>query len=81
LGDAEVAQSPEFLRFAAAQAAFLAAYRRLDFGAANLALDAAQAAAPPRLFGLYELYAERLEAMRAEPPVAGWDGVFEARQK
>lgn len=81
MGDAEVARSPEFLAFAAAQAAFLAAYRGLDFPAAAATLAAVRAAAPPRLAGLYDLYGERLEAMRAAPPAKGWDGVFEAKEK
>jgi adenylate cyclase len=81
LGDAAVAQSPEFNRFAAAQATFLAAHRALDFPAAESALAAVQAAAPQRLAGLFALYGERLAAMRATPPAAGWDGVFEAKQK
>jgi adenylate cyclase len=81
LGDAEVARSPEFTRFAAAQQAFLTAYRALDFPAAEAALAAVRATAPRRLEGLYALYAERLAAMRTDRPGADWDGVFEAKQK
>jgi adenylate cyclase len=81
LGGADVAQSPEFAGFAQAQRDFLGAYRRLDLSAAETALAAARAAAPSRLAGLYRLYAERLQAMRVEPPPPGWDGVFVLKQK
>ena len=35
----------------------------------------------PRLKGLYDLYAARIEDYEAEPPDADWDGVFIAKSK
>ena len=31
--------------------------------------------------GLYDMYAERIEAYRADPPPADWDGVYAAESK
>jgi hypothetical protein len=37
--------------------------------------------APAAVLGLYEVFAERLAAMRLSPPATPWDGVFTATQK
>ncbi len=31
--------------------------------------------------GLYDMYVERIEAYRADPPGPDWDGVYEAESK
>jgi adenylate cyclase len=31
--------------------------------------------------GLYDMYVERIEAYRADPPPPDWDGVYEAHSK
>jgi hypothetical protein len=33
------------------------------------------------LSGLYDMYEERIELYRAQPPGADWDGVYEAETK
>ena len=81
LGDAQYAQSAAFAQFEAAQQQFLAYYRDRAFDAAAVAALAAQKHAPASVAGLYDVYAERLAAMRADPPTEGWDGVFVLRQK
>jgi len=30
---------------------------------------------------LYDIYEERIAELRADPPPAGWDGVFTAKSK
>jgi adenylate cyclase len=81
LGDAEVARTTDFARVAACHAKFLAAYRGLEFDAAETPLAAAAAAAPAALADLYALYAARLVDLRDNPPPPDWDGVFVAREK
>jgi adenylate cyclase len=81
LGDATEAQSGAFQQLAAAHGRLVAAYRSVDLAAAEAALAEARAFGGDSLAELYQLYADRLDAMRLEPPAAGWDGVFTARQK
>jgi adenylate cyclase len=33
------------------------------------------------LSGLYDMYEERIELYRAQPPAPDWDGVYEAETK
>jgi adenylate cyclase len=33
------------------------------------------------IVGLYEMYEERIDAYRADPPGPDWDGVYEAESK
>jgi adenylate cyclase len=57
---------------AAFEAAF-ARYQAQDWDAAAAALRDLNARAPRKL---YDIYLERIAHFRAEPPPAGWDGVF-----
>jgi adenylate cyclase len=81
LGDAAYAQQDGFRALAAAHGRMIASYRSADLAGAEAALQAARAAAPEALEKLYDKYAERLEAMRLDPPPPGWDGVFTATEK
>jgi adenylate cyclase len=81
LGDAAYGQSGPFLALEAVHLRLLAAYRALDFEAAETALASTRALAPPSLAGLYDVYGERLATMRRDPPPVDWDGVFTAREK
>ena len=81
LGDAALAAAPAFRQEAADHAALIAAYRRADAEAAEAALGRARGHARPELHKLYELYAERIAALRSDPPPADWDGVYTARSK
>ena len=81
VGDAAHAASAEFQTLRDAHAAFLKAYRAGRFDLAEGALANVASHAPAGLSHLYELYVERLATLRADPPAAGWDGVFTAREK
>ena len=81
LGDSTYAQSPAFQACARPHAAMIAAYRAGDASAAESALQQARAAAPETLMKLYDTYAQRLAAIRLDPPPVGWDGVFTATEK
>jgi len=81
LGDAQHAGTEDFKRLAAAQAEFLAAYRRCDWIAAVGAARKVRQAAAGRLDALLEIFLRRIEAFRAAPPPEGWDGVYTAETK
>jgi adenylate cyclase len=82
LGDAATAASPGFAALATAQAAMLAAYRAQDWDAAAARhAEVLATGAPFHLGTLAALYADRIAACRANPPGAGWDGVFQATEK
>ena len=82
LGDPAAAAGAEFLALAKGHEAFLAAYRGQEWEAAERLLKEARGLGEPWHLGkFYDLYVERLAAFRAEPPGAGWDGVFTATSK
>ncbi len=81
LGDEAMAQSAPFAALAERHGAFLDLYRAGHFAAARDALPALRALETADLAGLYDLYAERLAALIADPPGDAWDGVFVAREK
>lgn len=81
LGDEAVAESEAFRGLARQHQAFLDLYRTGDFRSALDALAALRPHETAELAGLYDLYAERLASLIAEPPVGAWDGVYVARSK
>ena len=82
LGDPAVAAGTQFLALAKGHEDFLAAYRGQEWDAAEGLLKEARGLGEPWHLGkFYDLYVERLAAFRAEPPGAGWDGVFIATSK
>jgi len=82
LGDPVVAKSAPFLALSTKHAEFLKVYRSGRFDeAASLMVEARALGETWHLGKLYDLYAARLEAFRAEPPPPGWDGVFTATSK
>jgi adenylate cyclase len=81
LGDAAHAATPAFADLASAHRGLIEAYRGCCWDAAQKALDELRERAPATLAGLYDVYAERIAALRSEPPPADWDGVFVARRK
>jgi adenylate cyclase len=81
LGDAAHAATPAFAALTATHRGLVEAYRGCCWDAAQKALDELQRLAPAALAGLYDVYAERIAALRSDPPPADWDGVFVARQK
>ena len=83
MGDGSLAREPAFQALMAAQQAMLTAYRAQDWGAARAALAECRDCAAGRwdLTGLYDLYAQRLDAFAINPPGANWDGVYVAASK
>jgi adenylate cyclase len=81
IGDAAVAQSADFRALKESHDRFLAQYRAGAFDAAEEALDALDATAPAELAKLYGVLRARVAALKADPPPAGWDGTFRAREK
>ncbi|MBX3454892.1 adenylate/guanylate cyclase domain-containing protein [Ferrovibrio sp.] len=80
LGDATEAESQPFKDFTVRHDAMLAAYRAQDWDGVAAALPDLRGIRPD-LDGLYDLYQERVEFFRAEPPGESWDGVFVATSK
>jgi adenylate cyclase len=82
LGDEALAATPEFTGLRAAHQAMLAAYHARDWDSARQLLSALEGQAAPFGLGqLHDLYSERIDALTAKPPPAGWDGVYTARSK
>ena len=80
LGDAELANSAEFVSKAARHARMLAAYRAQEWGGALAALAECRAA-DPDLADLHDVYRERIDHFLDNPPGLDWDGVFVAETK
>lgn len=82
LGDEMVSEKPVLKDLIATHAEMLAAYREQDWGRAALILTQNSAiytdAQVPKLANLF---AARIETLKANPPGPGWDGVFSATQK
>ncbi|WP_187970509.1 CHASE2 domain-containing protein [Aquibium microcysteis] len=81
LGQRDVKESQAFRALKARHDRFLAQYRSLDFDAAEQTLDDFDADAPVELAKLYKIMRGRLAVLRADPPPAGWDGTYTAREK
>lgn len=81
LGERDVKDSEGFKTLKARHDRFLGHYRALEFDAADAALDELDANAPPELAKLYKIMRGRVAALRADPPPAGWDGAYTAREK
>ncbi|NNM73175.1 CHASE2 domain-containing protein [Enterovirga aerilata] len=82
LGDADLRGTAEFGRLAETHADMIARYRAGDWDGAEAALeDARELAEGLGISGLYELYAGRIAAFRAEPPPPDWAGVYVALSK
>ena len=82
LGDETLAADPRFAALKAAHLAMLAAYRAQDWdGAERLLAESAPLYAALEVSGLHALYTRRVAQLRADPPGAGWDGVYTATEK
>ena len=80
LGRKDVLDSPEFKTFYAKHSAFLAAYRAQRWEECEAAMVELRQLRP-HLYGLYDLYEERIADYRENPPGENWDGVFKATSK
>jgi adenylate cyclase len=81
IGDEAVAGTAAFRALAEDHAELIEAYRAADPDRAEAALARARAHGVKEVATLYDIYAERIAEMRADPPKAGWDGVFTAKSK
>ncbi len=81
LGDESVALDPRFADLVGAHERMLSAYRDRRWDEAAAALDECSEKGFDGLTGLYDLYRERLEVFRHDPPPADWDGSYVALTK
>ena len=82
LGRAEVADDPRCRELCDLNAQLLAAYRKQQWHEAQRLIDRCRKVANGfGVDGLYDMYAERIEAYRANPPPPDWTGVYEAESK
>jgi adenylate cyclase len=82
LGRAEVAEDPRCGELCELNAQMLAAYRKQQWDEALRLIDRCRKVANGfGVDGLYDMYAERIEAYRASPPPPDWTGVYEAESK
>jgi adenylate cyclase len=80
LGDAGLANSPEFRAHAERHDRMLAAYRAQDWQTARAALAECRGY-DPALSGFYDVYEGRIGFFCQNPPGVDWDGVFVAETK
>ncbi len=82
LGRAEVDQDPRCRELKDFNAQMLACFRKQKWDDALALIDRCRKSANGfDVAGLYDMYVERIEAYRADPPGPDWDGVYEAESK
>jgi len=82
LGGTEVEQDPRCRELRELNAGMLACYRRQQWDEALELINRCRKAANGfDVDGLYDMYVERIETYRADPPPPEWDGVYEAESK
>jgi len=90
VGTFELEADSDYAAFARDHVAMIAAYRGQDWDTAEAACQRcadAVAAGPAwlpdgvKLAGIYDLYAERIATLRANPPGPDWDAVYNAETK
>jgi adenylate cyclase len=82
LGRAELHQDARFRELHDLTARMLRSYREQDWPRALETIELCRK--PAERFGigaLYDMYAERIEAFRRDPPPVDWNGVYEAESK
>ncbi len=85
LGGPELAHLPEYASLRQSHDAMLGAYRAQRWDEARALADNGPIVElgdnPGGLRGIYDEYAARIRELRAAPPPADWDGVYEAKSK
>jgi adenylate cyclase len=82
LGRAEVEHDPRCQELCDLNASMIACYRKQDWDKALELIERCRKPADSfNVAGLYDMYVERIEAYRADPPPADWDGIYEAETK
>ena len=80
MGGPEEAQKPEYKALRAETEAMLATYKAMKFEESWEHMEKCREMRPD-MDVLWDLYQERLEEYRENPPPADWDGVFRATSK
>jgi len=82
LGRADLEQDPRCRELRELNAQMLAHFRKQDWDVALGLIDRCRKIANGfEVSGLYDMYVERIDAYRADPPGMDWDGVYEADSK
>jgi adenylate cyclase len=82
LGRTEIADDPRCRELCDLNANMLAAYRKQQWDeAVNLGDRCRKLGDGFGVAGLYDMYLERIQAYRADPPPPDWNGVYEAESK
>jgi len=82
LGRADVDNDPRAKELRDLNAQMLASYRKQRWDEALGLIDRCRKFANGfTVDGLYDMYVERIDAYRADPPPPDWDGVYEAESK
>jgi adenylate cyclase len=82
LGRADLGRDSDFLELHQLMTKMLRYYRTQDWTKALDTIEACRKAAEGFGVGaLYDMYAERIEAFRHNPPPPDWNGVYEAESK
>jgi adenylate cyclase len=82
LGRSDTMQDPRCRELRELNAQMLARFRKQQWDETLKLIDRCRKIANGfDLGGLYDMYVERIEAYRADPPGADWDGVYEAESK
>ena len=89
LGEPEVALTPGFLKLEEAHKEMLRLFRSQDWAGAHAKITECRGLEPEGLCvepgvglrKLYDMYADRIEHYKEEPPGADWDGSYHAKEK
>jgi adenylate cyclase len=82
IGRADIDDDPSCRELRDLNARMLACYRKQQWDDALRLIDGCRKLANGfTVAGLYDMYVERIEAYRAEPPPPDWNGVYEAESK
>jgi adenylate cyclase len=82
LGRSELEQDTQCKDLRGLNEQMLGRFRRQDWdGTLDLIARCRKIADHFNMAGLYDMYVERIEAYRADPPGADWDGVYKAESK
>jgi adenylate cyclase len=82
LGRSEVGEDPRCRELCDLNAQMLATYRQQKWDDATVLIERCRKLASSfGAAGLYEMYLDRIEAYKADPPPPDWNGVYEAESK
>jgi len=81
LGDAEMERGEYFRNWQVIHNDMLAAYRAMKWDEAKALADRCQEISGEGMTGFYDMFLERIAAMKANPPPPDWGGIFIATSK